>query len=202
MRHRQLMILIAAALLILAVGGCHTAAAETPAGSTLLTGNALDRVTVSFHPAGPSSSLAIRDNGRGAGQNVVQLYNIGDSFRFWLTKADDYSYYIDFFGGADDYSPSNKRLDLSDNDGYDTPGNVVHVVKGNKDATNKRWRFYRNPDGTYYIQNQASGLYWGLQDSGYKDKNKLTQWSLSDGRTKRWEIEIIHTDNTPRPSAN
>ena len=153
---------MAATLITLAVGACHTAAAETPAGATLLSGDALDRVTVSFHPAGQSSSLAIRDNGRGAGQNVVQLYNIGDSFRFWLTKADSDSYYIDFFGGADDYSPSNKRLDLSDNDGYDNPCNVVHVVKGNKDAWNKRWRFWHNSDGTYYIQNKESGLYWGL----------------------------------------
>ena len=124
----------------------------------VLPGDLLDSVTVSFHPVGQQSSLCIKGNGGGAGQNVVHLYKLGDSFRFWLTKADDDSYYIDFFGGTDDYSPSNKRLDLSDNDGYDTVGNVVHVVKGNKDAMNKRWRFIRNDDGTYYLQNKEQTL--------------------------------------------
>lgn len=160
--------------------------------NSTLTGGKLDKVTVSFHPVGQSSSLSIRDNGFGAGQNVVQLYNIGDSFRFWLTKADGDSYYIDFFGGANDYDPSNKRLDLSDNDGYDNPGNVVHVVKGNKDATNKRWRFIRNNDGTYYIQNVRSGLYWDLENDNFDDKNKLCQQSFD--RAQKWEMEIVHAD--------
>lgn len=161
---------------------------------SVIPGDLFDNVTVSFHPVGQQSSLCIRGNGGGAGQNVVQLYNLGDSFRFWLTRADDDSYYIDFFGGAGDYSPSNKRLDLSDNgdDGYHTVGNVVHVVKGNKTDKNKRWRFIRNADGTYYIQNKESNLYWDLEDSGYKNKNKLCQRKLGDAQA--WELEIVHED--------
>lgn len=62
-----------------------------------LSGNVLDRATVSFHPQNQHSGLCIRDNGGGAGQNVVQLYNLGDSFRFWLTKADEDSYYCCIF---------------------------------------------------------------------------------------------------------
>lgn len=165
---------------------------ERPQDATLLSGDILDKVTVSFHPAGIQSSLSIKGNGGGAGQNVVHLYNTGDAFRFWLTKADDDSYYIDFFGDSDDYKPSNKRLDLSDSGGYGQSGNVVHVVWRNKDATNKRWRFYRNADGTYYIQNKRSGLYWDLEDGGYSNKNKLCQRELS--KAQKWEMEVVHAD--------
>lgn len=157
-----------------------------------LSGDVLDKVTVSFHPAGQHSGLCIRDNGGGAGQNVVHLFNLGDSFRFWLTKADDDSYYIDFFGGADDYTPSNKRLDLSDKNGYGNVGNVVHVVMGNKTDMNKRWRFYRNEDGTYYIQNKKSGLYWDLENDNFDDKNKLCQRRYSSAQ--KWQMEIVHAD--------
>ncbi len=159
-----------------------------------LRGDVLNRATVSFHPMNQHSWLCIRDNGGGAGQNVVQLYNLGDSFRFWLTRADSDSYYIDFFGGAHDYDPSNKRLDISDNDGYGTVGNVVHVVLGDKEATNKRWRFYRNADGTYFIQNKKSGLFWALENSNYDDKNKLCQKRYADAQ--KWQMEIVHADAT------
>ena len=162
--------------------------------SAPLSGDELNRATVSFHPMNQHSGLCIRDNGGGAGQNVVQLYNLGDSFRFWLTRADSDSYYIDFFGGAHDYDPSNKRLDISDNGGYGTVGNVVHVVFGDKEATNKRWRFYRNADGTYFIQNKRSGLFWALENSNYDDKNKLCQRGF--GSAQKWQMEIVHADAT------
>lgn len=122
----------------------------------------------------------------------MQLYNIGDSQRFWLTAADDNSYYIDYFDGADDYSPSTKRFDLSDNDGYGNVGNVVHVVKGNRTAMNKRWRFIRNDDGTYYVQNKLSGLYWALNDDGFENGRKLCQKRFEDAQ--KWEIEIVAAD--------
>lgn len=157
-----------------------------------LSGDVLNKVTVAFHPKGQHSGLCIRDNGFGAGQNVVQLYNLGDSFRFWLTKADADSYYIDYFGGADDYSPSNKRLDLSDNGGYGTVGNVVHVVMGNKEARNKRWLFYQNSDGTYYIQNKESRLFWALENNNYDDRNKLCQKRFAEAQ--KWQMEIVHAD--------
>ena len=160
--------------------------------SAPLSGDVLNKVTVAFHPKDQHSGLCIKDNGYFLGQNVVWLYNLGDSFRFWLTKADDDSYYIDFFGGADDYDPSNKRLDLSDNGGYGTVGNVVHVVMGDKTAMNKRWRFYRNSDGTYYIQNKRSGLFWDLENDNFNDKNKLCQRQFVDAQ--KWQMEIVHAD--------
>lgn len=167
---------------------------DPDAEETVIPGDLFNKVTVSFHPAGQQSSLSVRGNGGGAGQNVVQLYKLGDAFRFWLTKADSDSYYIDFFGGADDYSPSNKRLDLSDkgDDGYKTEGNVVHVVKGNEHDENKRWRFIRNKDGTYYIQNKVSGFYWDLENDNYDNKNKLCQRRKSVAQ--KWEMEIVHED--------
>lgn len=173
--------------------GYHT---EVPAGATLITGGILDKATVSFHPQGIQSSLSIKGNGGGAGQNVVHLYNIGDAFRFWLTKADNDSYYIDFFGDADDYDPSNKRLDISDNGSYYDAGNVVHVVMGDKEADNKKWQFYRNTDGTYYIRNKKSGLYWGLEMTGYNDGNKLVQHYLDSTPCKRWEMEVVAADGS------
>ncbi len=173
--------------------GYHT---EVPAGATLITGGILDKATVSFHPQGIQSSLSIKGNGGGAGQNVVHLYNLGDAFRFWLTKADDDSYYIDFFGGAADYIPSDKRLDISDSGSYYDAGNVVHVVWGDKEADNKKWQFYRNPDGTYYIRNKKSGLYWGLEMTGYNDGNKLVQHYLDSTPCKRWEMEIVAADGS------
>lgn len=54
------------------------AADGTPLDATLLSGDILDQVTVSFHPAGNQSSLSVKGNGGGAGQNVVHLYNTGD----------------------------------------------------------------------------------------------------------------------------
>ena len=167
---------------------------DPDAEETVIPGDLFNNVTVSFHPVGQQSSLSVRGNGGGAGQNVVQLYKLGDAFRFWLTRADNDSYYIDFFGGADDYSPSNKRLDLSDSGdaGYKTEGNVVHVVKGNEHDENKRWRFIRNKDGTYYIQNKVSGFYWDLENNNYDDKNKLCQRRKEVAQ--KWEMEIVHED--------
>ena len=160
----------------------------------VLSGDIFDRVTVIIHPAGQNSALNIRDNGRGPGQNVVQLFNTGDSCRFFLTRADENSYYIDYFDGADDYSPSTKRFDLSDKNGYGNSGNVVHVVKGNSTATNKRWMFVRNSDGTYYIQNKRSGLFWDLENNNYNNKNKLCQRSLQSAQA--WEIEVVAADGS------
>lgn len=198
---RRMTALVLAAVLVLTVlsfpspsrAEYHT---EVPAGATLITGGILDKATVSFHPQGIQSSLSVKGNGGGAGQNVVHLYNLGDAFRFWLTKADNDSYYIDFFGGADDYDPSNKRLDLSDSGSYYDAGNVVHVVWGDKEADNKKWQFYRNPDGTYYIRNKKSGLYWGLEMVGYNDENKLVQHYLDSTPCKRWEMEVVAADGS------
>lgn len=157
-----------------------------------VSGDIFDGVTVRIHPADHNSALNIRDNGRGPGQNVVQLFNTGDSCRLYLTKADENSYYIDYFDGADDYSPSTKRFDLSDKGGYGNSGNVVHVVKGNRTATNKRWMFIRNSDGTYYVQNKRSGLYWDLENNNYDNKNKLCQRAMQSAQ--KWEIEIVAAD--------
>ncbi len=151
-----------------------------------------DRLTVTIHPKGQHYTLNIRDNGRTAGQNAVQLYNIGDTQRFWLTKADEESYYIDYFNGADDYSPSTKRFDIEDDDNYMKVGSIVHVVKGNQTAKNKRWKFIKNDDGSYCVQNMKSGLFWALNDDGYENKRKLCQKEFKDA--EKWEIEIVAAD--------
>lgn len=172
---------------------------EVPDNAELLDDGLLDKATICIHPAGQSSHLSVKSSGRGLTQNVVHLYNIGDASRFWLTKADDESYYIDFFPGTNYTSPSDKRLDLSDkgDDGYFESGNVVHVVNYDDDekiAENKRWMFYRNPDGTYYIRNKYSKLYWDLEDNDFDDGNKLCQRSLA--KAQKWEIEIVDADGS------
>lgn len=174
-------------------------------GTTRVSGDELAGATVRFHPVEYNAetgkytryitSLCIRDNGFGLGQNAVQLYKIGDSSRFVLTQADDFSYYINFFGGADDYSISNKRFDISDNDSYYHEGNAVHVVKGNETAENKRWEIFRTERGTYYIRNKYSLLYWDLDNNSYNDSNKLVQRSKE--KAQEWEMEIVAADDIP-----
>lgn len=208
-RHQKVMALAAAAVMLLvmlpdlaaATGGMANDPIE---GTEWLDGDVLNGVTVRFHPVEYHAetskytryitSLCIRDNGHGLGQNAVHLYKIGDSSRFVLTKADDYSYYIDFFDGADDYSVSNKRFDISDNDSYYHEGNAVHVVKGNETAENKRWQIFRSNRGTYYIRNKLSLLYWDLEDSGYDNSNKLVQRSRE--QAQEWEMEIVAADDS------
>ena len=158
-----------------------------------LSGDVLDGVTVRFAPQGSTSNLSINEDGDW-GQNVIHLYNIGGTSRFYLEKADDESYHIyvyDTFNAPEHRSSGNNILDLDDGNDYEGEGDVVHIVGDDDfDATNKRWIFERQDDGSYYIRNEKSGKYWSLEDTGAisSDNNKLCQRS----EPMKWMVEIAN----------
>ena len=137
----------------------------------LVENGALDGVKVRFRPAGSHKPLAINQDGSGS-QNVAHLYYNGHSSQFCLVKADDSSYYIYFYQDYKnkDYKKSGDCvLDVErtkNDESYMKEGQVIHVTgfSNSGNATNKRWKLIRQEDGTYYVQNVRSGLYWSLED--------------------------------------
>ncbi|MBR0485620.1 MAG: phosphatidylinositol-specific phospholipase C domain-containing protein [Oscillospiraceae bacterium] len=177
-----------------------TASAENTFSSEYqLTGDELNDVTVRIRPAGSYSALAINQNGAGI-QNAVHMFQIGDSSRFYLKKADDGSYYIYFYNSAyaNSYVSSGYCMfDVVSDNSHKKDGGVIHVVKqGTQDY--KRWQFIRQEDGTYYIQNKYSGMYWSLDTvSGINsNNNKLVQRSAP----MKWEIEIVNSGSQEQES--
>lgn len=186
-------------LFIIALTPTMVNAANNEVSGEKISGDTLDKVTVRIRPRGSVSALSVKDNGN-SGQNVVHIYNIGESSKFYLQKADEDSYYIRFFNNYTKNSSntnssngkySNKILDLESNDNYKREGSVVHVVTGNENAKNKRWMLYKQPDGTYLIVNKVSNQYWSLKDGDInKNGNKLCQ----SKKPFYWEIEIVDRD--------
>ncbi len=166
--------------------------------SRVLSGDELDQTVIRMKPSfGTGKALSIATNGYSpVRQNVVHLYNIGDSSRFLLTKADEDSYYIDFYDGSGHYNVHEKRLDIDDANGYDNEGNKVHVVTGNRTDMNKRWQFIQRPNGYYLVRNKESGLYWALEDNSTKNGNDLVQKSLNNCHT--WQMEILNCFDTSK----
>ena len=167
-------------------------AAGTESSGVILHGDELDGATVRIRPAGSYSALAVNEDGEG-NQNVVHMFHIGGSSRFYLEKVKDkeYSYHIYFYDSFTSKSPRHDSEDISSvldvDEPYDKDGSVIHVVVDN-DQTNKNWHFIRMPDGTYRITNERTGYFWALQDSDINaDNNKLVQSSTP----LNWEIEIL-----------
>ena len=167
---------------------------------TVLPGDVLDQVTVRIHPAGDSGkALGIADNGGGSfRQNVVHLWAISESSRLYLTKAGDESYHISFYGELWDAKVDGRYFDIDNNRSYDKEGSVIHIVKGNKDAINKSWRFIKRDDGTYYIRNERSGQYLSLEDTNSTDDgNRAVQsytpfaWMLEIAASSDKDIKTI-----------
>jgi len=171
---------------------------DTENQSRVLSGDELDQTVIRMKPSfGSGKALNISDNGNlSTRQNVVHLYNIGDSSRFLLTKADDDSYYIDFYDGSGHYKLHDKRFDIDDHNGYDNEGNKVHVVKGNRSDMNKRWQFIQRPNGYYLVRNKKSGLYWALEKQSTKNGTDLVQKSLNNSHT--WQMEILNCFDTSK----
>ena len=166
----------------------------------LVKNGALDGVKVRFRPAGSYAPLAINQDGTGS-QNVAHLYYNGRSSQFYLKKADNESYYIYFYQHYWDTAYKNTGdcvLDVErtkNDDSYMKGGQVIHVTEfsSSESATNKRWKLIRQNDGTYYIQNVRSGLYWSLKnlDEPKSNNNKLIQRNAPF----KWTMEIVSGDN-------
>lgn len=180
------------------IAGTVFAETDTDTG-TVLSGDTLDGVKVRFRPAGSHKPLSINDDGNGS-QNCVHLYYNGKSSQFYLQKADDDSYYIYFYKYYTNAEPKMSgecRLDVErsggTDDSYYREGQGIHVVSGNATAKNKRWKLIRQEDGTYYIQNKRSQLYWSLKDLSKPktNNNKLVQRK----KPLKWEMEIVSDDN-------
>ena len=172
---------------------------DTENQGRLLSGDELDQTVIRMKPSfGDGKALNIADNGEWLGrQNVVHLYDIGDSSRFLLTKADDDSYYIDYYNGSGHYTLSDERIDIDDHNGYDNEGNKVHVVFDNRTDMNKRWQFIQRPNGYYLVRNKRSGLYWALEKVSTKNGTDLVQKRLSDSHT--WQMEILNCFDSGKP---
>ena len=174
------------------------ASAQTDNG-TVVTGDTLNGIKVRFRPAGSHKPLSINQDGDGS-QNCVHLYYNGKSSHFYLQKADDDSYYINFYKYYTDAKPKTSgdcRLDVErsggTDDSYYREGQVIHVVSGSSEAMNKRWQLIQQDDGTYYIRNKRSQLYWSLDDLSKPktNNNKLVQRE----EPLKWEMEIVSDDN-------
>ena len=162
---------------------------------TVLTGDELDGVIVRFRPRESNGyALNILNNGEDSGiQDVVHLYNIGDSSRFLLTKADDESYYIDYYDGSGHFDVADKRIDINEEDGYYNEGSAVCVNEENKESTSKRWQIIRTSSGFYQIKSKLSGLYWALEDDNTDEGNVVVQKSF-DNR-ENWVMEVVLSRN-------
>lgn len=166
------------------------------------TGNGLTGNTV-------GTAVNINLNGEGRiRQNVLHLWNIGDSSRFYLRKAEtSNSFLMDFFDGSglsgeeglkvSDRKGASKRVDIDNDGGYGREGNVLHVVhRGKSDASvkNKQWRFLMQENGCYHIQNVSSGQYWSLKNSGFDNGNRVVQKKSPFD----WEIEVVDNKDESR----
>jgi len=182
----------------LQAGGTDALAAASEAPVTgIVPGSTLDGVKVRFRPAGSHKPVSVEDNGDGSQEDLL-LYYLGESTHFRLERADDDSYKIRFYSDFADQDVKRKGaqvLDVerndNDNSTYYREDQNIHMVSGDGDALNKRWRLIRQEDGTYYIQNKLSGLYWSLEDldSPRENNNEIVQRKTP----MKWEIELVST---------
>ena len=175
--------------------GAMSAQSVSSVSSGTVTGKVLDGVTVRFRPSGSYNNVSVKDDGK-TGQNTLHLYHIGGSSRFYLEAMSDSSYRMFMYSSFEDTShksSGNCIVDISSSKSYKKEGGAVHVVSGNWSAENKQWKFIRQDDGTYYIQNVKSSMYWSLNDTSEinEDSNKVVQRSTP----MKWEIEIVSRDD-------
>ena len=163
-----------------------------------LSGDALDHVTVRFRPKGSHKTVAVKHDGSG-NNNTIHLYYLGHSSRFFLTKANEDSYYINFYKKADDIAPKTEGQAFvkaqEQGDEKDLEGGAVRVEtfgESEDGHARARWQFLRNEDGTYKIRNGLySDYYWSLKDLNKPKTNdnpiRIRKVPLD------WEIEVVST---------
>ena len=167
-----------------------TLAADTPAplldeGQTLI-GDELDGATMQLRPHGYLRMANVHEDGRFVGDALI-LYQLGTSSKHYLRHIGDGYYVI-----QSRYLFTEQDLtrycywDVDDRSTKD--GAVIHVWNGSEDVSSRQWRFIRNADGTYWIQNRNSGKYLALDGSGNDaDGTKLVQHS----QAVNWDIDFI-----------
>ena len=160
-----------------------------------LSGDALDGCTVRIRNGRSPHSLAIHHDG-GINASAI-LYNIPDSFRFYLEKADEDSYYIRFFRDATllhyctDMNWEVLGVEWKVGDGYTSDSAVMHLL-AKEDTDQFKFQFIPSGNGMFKIMNKESGKYWVLGDtnnSGTWDDNDRVHQSASGWD---WEIEIVN----------
>lgn len=163
-----------------------------------LSGDVLDGCTVRIRNDRSPHCLCIQHNGDTTNRCAI-LYNIPDSSRFYLEKADEDSYYIRFYPQAYDTNyctaSGREKLAVEDtelfHDNYSDNNAVMHIQSGD-DAYYKRFQIIPSGNGLYKIMSKESGKYWVLGDSDsdgvYDDNDRVHQ--NNDGLD--WEIEIIN----------
>lgn len=161
--------------------------------SRVIAGDELDGAVVRMLPTnGNGKALNVRRNStQPTRQNVVCLYNAGDTSRFLLTKADEDSYYISFLNGSGHNKPSVRRLGIR-NSGNGSKS-VVYAAKGNERAKGKRWQLIQTSEGLYYVRNKRSGLYWALDKDNRDNGNDLVQ--KDKAHLNCWQMEVVDSLN-------
>lgn len=178
--------------LALADGTDGVAAANTAASAQLTSGSDALFTTdtiVQIRPHGYYRTVNIEDDFRtpGKGQDV-QLYSLGTSSKQRLRQTTNGYYTIqaqrDFTEQSDDGSAywdvegaSNKA------------GAIVHVWNNGPDSESSQWKFTRNSDGTYYIQNRKSEKYLSLEHKKDENNVKLIQDEYSNALT--WDVDVV-----------
>lgn len=159
----------------------------------VIMGDELDGAIVRMLPSnGNGKALNVRRNSiLPTRQNVVCLYNTGDTSRLLLTRADDDSYYIGFFNGSGHDKPSIRRLGIR----YSGNGKkiVVYAARGKERAMSKRWQLIRTSDGLYQVRNKRSGLYWALDKRNKGNGNNLVQ--KNQAHLDSWQMEVVGSLN-------
>lgn len=178
--------------------GTMTAAdGEETIDSDCVPGDKLDGVKVRFRPAGSHKPVSVEDDGDGDQEDLI-LYYLGESTHFRLEKADGDSYKIRFFQDYANQDVKRKKAQIldvernnNDDQTYYREGQNIHMVSGDGDALNKRWQFLQQPDGTYYIRNKRTQLYWSLEDLNKpkSNNNKIVQRKTP----MKWELELVST---------
>lgn len=180
--------------------GTMTAAdGEETIDSDCVPGDKLDGVKVRFRPAGSHKPVSVEDDGDGDQEDLI-LYYLGESTHFRLEKADGDSYKIRFFQDYANQDVKRKKAQIldvernnNDDQTYYREGQNIHMVSGDGDALNKRWQFLQQPDGTYYIRNKRTQLYWSLEDLNKpkSNNNKIVQRKTP----MKWELELVSTSD-------
>ena len=138
-----------------------------------IVGNELDGKTVYFYPQGTSKSISVKNDMAILGQ-PLHLHFMGTNNGFTLKHCENGCYLI--YPAAKRFS-LNYVIETSKNSTKENDKLHIWADKKGKNQ-NQLWKFYKNEDGSYKIQNFYNELYMSL------DKNIIVQ----NKEPMNWEI--------------
>ncbi|MGN0078226.1 MAG: phosphatidylinositol-specific phospholipase C domain-containing protein [Coriobacteriales bacterium] len=143
---------------------------------------------IQIRPHGYYRTVNVEGDGGNNGKDVW-LYSLGTSSKQKLRSTD--SGYFTIQAQRQFTETDNNKHSYWDVEGASKKGGAkVHVWSNGADATSSQWRFERNSDGTYYIQNRNSGLYLSLEDKKDENKSNLIQDEKTNAIT--WDVDTVY----------